>query len=98
MSKKRQAAATIRDIWTDALICDVSASVVLRGRQDVRTWQGEDSRGRHVACQLGRVLVYMFDADAITSHLTTWRKAEGLSARAFPPDYAARPPRNAEDP
>jgi hypothetical protein len=98
MSKKRQAAATIHDIWTDALVCDVSASVVLRGPQDVKTWQGEDSRGRHIACRIGRVLVYLFDADAITSHVTTWKKAEGLAVRAFPSDYEAQPPRNAKDP
>jgi hypothetical protein len=95
---KLRKAPKIHDIWADAQVCDISASVVLRGEQQVRTWRGEDSRGRHVACQIGRVLVYLFDHEAVTSHLNTWTRAERLGARAFPPEYSAQPPRNADDP
>lgn len=96
MSSSRKAAAKVHDIWADALVCDISASVVLRGAQEAAVWRGEDSRGRHVACQVGRLLVYLFDIDAISSHLTTWKRGEKLAMRAFPEGYEARGPRNAD--
>lgn len=94
MSSNRKAAASLHDIRADALVCDISTSIVLRGAQEAAVWRGEDSQGRHVACQVGRVLIYLFGIDAISSHLKTWKRAEKLAERAFPEGYEARGPRN----
>lgn len=87
----------IHDIWADALVCDVSASVVLRGPQDADARTGEDARGRHVVVRVGRVLVYLYGQRPIASHAEAWKRAKVLATKAFPEHYAAQPPRKADD-
>lgn len=97
MATRTATAAKIHDMWQESLSCDISSSVILRGEQSYVVNLGEDGRGRYVTCQLGRVLVYLYDLEAIRSHCESWVKAEAFGRRAFPDDYLAQGPRDADD-
>lgn len=97
MTSTRTSRPVQRFHWADALNCDVSSSVVMRGRQTSSVQTGEDGTGPHIAVVIGRVLIYLYDEDAVRSHASAWQKAASIAEGAFGDNHHSPKPRNADD-
>lgn len=69
--------------------CDVASQVLATGQQDtavrVLTPVSGPSRGQ-IAVQVGRILVYATDRDALNSYAMAWAQAATLADQAFGPE------------
>ena len=79
--------------------CSVAAQAVMAGPQDLRvTAMTAEATGRgygHICIRVGRLLVYLEDADALQAWRAAVSQAEGLAEEVFgpklpPPAYRPR--------